>query len=103
MAWIQLHTFNELFYSTYGNVLIIKLAIALPVVILGTYHQIRIHDFITVITNIGKTGTITSSESNNIKNSIDNKHLVQNFKNKDNRVIQKLSSLVARNKKNNHR
>jgi copper transport protein len=102
MAWIQLHTFSELFYSTYGNVLIIKLAIALPVVILGTYHQIRIHDFITVVTNIGKTGTITSSESNNIKNSIDNKHLIQYFKNKDNRAIQKLSSLVARNKKNNH-
>ena len=37
-----------------------KLAIALPVVILGTYHQIRIHDFITVVTNIGKTGTITT-------------------------------------------
>ncbi|HEY7078155.1 MAG TPA: CopD family protein [Nitrososphaeraceae archaeon] len=104
MAWIQLHSFNELFYSTYGNVLIIKLAIALPVVLLGTYHQIRIHNFISVIANIGKAGTTTtSSGSNKDQNSVNNnENLVQNFKNKDNQVIQKLSRLVARNKKTNN-
>lgn len=102
MAWIQLHTFNELFNSAYGNVLIIKLAIALPVVLLGTYHQIRIHDFITVITKIGKTGTTATSEHNKAKNSVNSKkYLIQNFKNKDNWAIQKLASIVARNKKNN--
>ena len=86
MAWIQLHSFNELFYSTYGNVLIIKLAIALPVVLLGTYHQIRIHDFITVIANIGKTGNCCYAlKVINLRIQSDSKHLVQNFKNKDNR------------------
>ena len=103
MAWIQLHTFNELFNSAYGNVLIIKLAIALPVVLLGTYHQIRIHNFTTVIASIGKTGTTTTtSDRNKAKNSINSNHLVQNFKNKENRVIRKLASMMARNKENNH-
>jgi len=80
MAWIQLHTFNELFNSAYGNVLIIKLTIALPVVLLGTYHQIRIHNFTTVIANIGNTGTTTTSDRNRAKNSISGNQLVQNFK-----------------------
>ncbi|HEY7082747.1 MAG TPA: CopD family protein [Nitrososphaeraceae archaeon] len=105
MAWIQLHSFNELFYSAYGNVLIIKLAIALPVVLLGTYHQIRIHNFISEIANIGKSRRVATAntENNRSKYSINNnKHLVQNFKDRDNRVIQKLSSLVVRNKKTNH-
>ena len=102
MAWIQLHTFNELFNSAYGNVLIIKLAIALPVVLLGTYHQIRIHNFTTVIASIGKTGTTTTtSDRNTSRNSIIGNHLVQNFK-KENRVIQKLASMMARNKENSH-
>jgi hypothetical protein len=104
MAWIQLHSFNELFYSTYGNVLIIKLAIALPVVLLGTYHQLRIHNFISEVANIGKSRRIATanSESNRSKNSINNnKHLAQNFKDRDNRAIQKLSSLIDRNKKTN--
>jgi putative copper export protein/methionine-rich copper-binding protein CopC len=102
MAWIEVHSFNELFYSTYGNVLIIKLSIALPVVLLGTYHQLRIHNFISVIANIGRTGTITSSESKNRKYSVNSKHLEQGIKNKDNRLIQKFASIVDRNKTNNH-
>jgi hypothetical protein len=104
MAWIQLHSFDELFYSTYGNVLIIKLAIALPVVLLGTYHQLKIHNFISTIKNIGKTGTSSTSSEAKIKSQIDSKHTTQNFKssNGSNRAIQKLSSLVARNKNKNN-
>jgi hypothetical protein len=106
MAWIQLHSFDELFYSTYGNILIIKLAVALPVVLLGTYHQLKIHNFITVIKNIGKTGTSrttgSSSSEAKIKSEIDSKHTTQNFKNSSNRAIQKLSSLAIRNKNNNN-
>lgn len=81
--------------------MIIKLAIALPVVLLGTYHQIRIHNFATVIASIGKTGT-TTSELNRAKNSANSRQLVQNFKNKENRVIRKLACMMARNKKNTH-
>ncbi|HEY7110018.1 MAG TPA: CopD family protein [Nitrososphaeraceae archaeon] len=103
MAWIELHSFNELFYSTYGNVLIIKLSIALPVVLLGTYHQLRIHNFISVIAKMGRTGTITSSESISSKNSVNSsKYLEQRIKNKDNWLIQKFASIVDRNKTNDH-
>ena len=40
--------------------------------------------------------------SNKAKNSANSKHLVQNFKNKENRVIRKLAIIIARNKENNH-
>jgi uncharacterized membrane protein len=102
MAWIQLHTFNELFNSAYGNVLIIKLAIALPVVLLGTYHQIRIHNFTTLIASIGKTGTSSSFHHDKAKNSANSRQLIQNFKNKENILLRKLVSMMASNKENNH-
>ena len=35
MAWIRLHSLNSLFSSAYGNILIIKLSVALPLVLLG--------------------------------------------------------------------
>jgi copper transport protein len=43
MAWIELHSFNSLLSSAYGNILIIKLSIAVPLVLLGAYHQLRLH------------------------------------------------------------
>ena len=39
LAWIHINSFEDLFYSDYGKVLIIKLSIALPVLLLGAYHQ----------------------------------------------------------------
>jgi len=102
MAWIQLHTFNELFNSAYGNVLIVKLAIALPVVLLGTYHQIRIHNFTTMISNIARTGTTTSSPHDKAKNSANSRQVVQNSQNKENMLLRRLATMMARNKENNH-
>ena len=43
MAWIHLHTAEALFDSSYGNILIIKLSAALPMVVLGAYHQLKLH------------------------------------------------------------
>ncbi len=43
MAWLQLHSIDSLFDSTYGNILIIKLCTIAPMVALGAYHQIRLH------------------------------------------------------------
>jgi len=43
MAWIHLYTAEALFESSYGNILIIKLSTALPMVILGAYHQLKLH------------------------------------------------------------
>ena len=56
MAWIQLHSLNSLFSSSYGNILIIKLSIALPLVLLGAYHQLRLHKNAALVASIGKVG-----------------------------------------------
>lgn len=39
LAWLHLHTLDELLLSDYGRTLIIKLSLVLPVIILGGYHQ----------------------------------------------------------------
>jgi len=39
LAWIHTNSIEDLLYSDYGNVLIVKLSIALPVLLLGGYHQ----------------------------------------------------------------
>ena len=39
LAWIHINSIEDLLYSDYGKVLIIKLSIALPVLLLGAYHQ----------------------------------------------------------------
>ncbi|HYA84315.1 MAG TPA: CopD family protein [Candidatus Bathyarchaeia archaeon] len=56
MAWTQLQSFNSLFSSSYGNILIIKLSIAVPLVLLGAYHQLRLHKNAVLIASIGKAG-----------------------------------------------
>jgi copper transport protein len=42
LAWLHIRTADELLISDYGRVLIIKLCIALPVVLMGVYHQLWI-------------------------------------------------------------
>src|SRR6476661_3723484 len=54
MAWIHLHSFNSLFDTAYGNILIIKLLTILPVVLLGGYHQLTLHNFVVSIASFGK-------------------------------------------------
>jgi copper transport protein len=55
MAWIHLHTLDSLFYTQYGNNLIIKLSAALPMVVLGAYHQVRLHKSIVLMASIGRS------------------------------------------------
>jgi putative copper export protein len=52
MAWIHLHTAEAIFTSTYGNILAIKLVLALPMVILGAYHQIKLHGNLVLVASI---------------------------------------------------
>ena len=54
MAWIQLHSLNALFSSQYGNILIIKLSAALPLVLLGAYHQLRLHKNVALVASLGQ-------------------------------------------------
>lgn len=56
MAWIHFATLDALFSTTYGNILAIKLAAALPLILLGGYHQLKLHNAVVSIANLGKTG-----------------------------------------------
>jgi copper transport protein len=49
MAWVHLHMLDSLFSTPYGTSLAIKLAAALPMVLLGAYHQLRLHRELVVI------------------------------------------------------
>jgi copper transport protein len=54
MAWIHLHTAEAIFTSPYGNILSIKLLLILPMVILGGYHQIRLHGSLMTVASFNK-------------------------------------------------
>jgi putative copper export protein len=54
MAWIQLHSLNSLFTTAYGNILIVKLSAALPLVLLGAYHQLRLHRSSVLVASLGQ-------------------------------------------------
>jgi copper transport protein len=43
MAWLQIQSVGSLFNSVYGNILILKLCVIVPMIILGAYHQISLH------------------------------------------------------------
>jgi putative copper export protein len=69
MAWIHLHTAEALFDTMYGNVLIIKLSVILPMVILGAYHQLRLHDSLVLVARIGKGGEKSNDKRNSAANT----------------------------------
>jgi copper transport protein len=78
MAWIQLHTLDSLFYSQYGNYLIIKLSAALPMVLLGAYHQVKVHKSIVLMASMGsKKGSTLPSEI--INNAAPDNDVVSRF------------------------
>ncbi len=54
MAWSHLHTAGALFDTTYGNILIIKLSTILPLVLLGAYHQLKLHNSLVLVAKIGR-------------------------------------------------
>jgi copper transport protein len=73
MAWIHLHTAEALFDSPYGNILIIKLSAALPMVILGAYHQLKLHHSLVEVASMSintegrnKKSPLLNSVNNNI-------------------------------------
>jgi copper transport protein len=55
MAWIHLHTAEAIFTSSYGNILAIKLLLILPMVILGGYHQIKLHGSLMAVASLKKS------------------------------------------------
>jgi putative copper export protein len=107
MAWIQLHSLDALFNSSYGNILIIKLLVALPLVLLGAYHQLKLHKNGVLVASLGKTGRGVVDSGNfgqassfqTLQNARNKKEVSANFKVKDipskfSKTI-KIESLVA--------
>jgi len=78
MAWIQLQTLDSLFYTPYGNNLIIKLSAALPMVLLGAYHQVKLHKSILLMASIGRGSRKESMEHTDTVNST-SKNAVSKF------------------------
>lgn len=66
MAWLHVRTADELLISDYGRVLIIKLCIALPVVLMGVYHQLWIGRMLNFL-DIKKLKTEKSSTQNLVR------------------------------------
>jgi putative copper export protein/methionine-rich copper-binding protein CopC len=62
MAWIHLHSFNALFDTQYGTTLIVKLLTILPVVILGGYHQLILHNYMLNLAYISKKRSYVKEE-----------------------------------------
>jgi copper transport protein len=65
MAWIHLQSFDSLVSTQYGNNLIIKLATALPMVLLGGYHQVKLHRGIVALATIGKKSSSSETVARN--------------------------------------
>jgi copper transport protein len=69
MAWIHLQTLDSLFYTPYGNNLIMKLSAALPMVLLGAYHQVKLHKSILLMASIGGSRKGSQQHVNTTKNN----------------------------------
>ena len=69
MAWIHLHTAEALFDTAYGNILIIKLSAILPMVILGAYHQLKLHNSLVLVAKIGKGEEKSNDKRNSAANT----------------------------------
>jgi copper transport protein len=65
MAWIHLHTVEAIFTSSYGNILVIKLLLTLPMVVLGGYHQLKLHGSLMTIASVNKGGQDRHGEKTN--------------------------------------
>jgi len=66
MAWIQLQSIESLFDSSYGNVLILKLCVIVPMIAFGGYHQIKLHIVMVQIAQRGNKSREEWSISSNV-------------------------------------
>jgi hypothetical protein len=98
MAWIHLNNLGALFSTTYGNILIIKLAVAFPLILLGGYHQLKLHKAVISVASLGKAEHHYESYGNN------NLQIAQNIDNSINKNntddIVKLHNRETKRKKN---
>lgn len=93
MAWIHLHTAEALFDSPYGNILIIKLSAALPMVILGAYHQLKLHHSLVEVASMS-INTEGRNKKSPLLNSVDNNNISLDIYAKFRKTI-KIESIIG--------
>ena len=64
MAWVNIHSFNFLFNSDYGHILIIKLISIVLLIILGGYHQLKLHNTVVRLASLGENGDDSRKNGN---------------------------------------
>jgi copper transport protein len=57
LGLIHLQSLNAIFNTSYGNILIIKLSLAFPLILLGRFNQLKIQNYAESLKNILKTNT----------------------------------------------
>ena len=93
MAWIHLHTAEALFDSPYGNILIIKLSAALPMVILGAYHQLKLHHSLVEVASMS-INTEGRNKKSPLLNSVNNNNISLNIYAKFRKTI-RIESIIG--------
>ena len=93
MAWIHLHTAEALFESSYGNILIIKLSAALPMVILGAYHQLKLHHSLVEVASMS-INTGGRNKKSPLLNSVNNNNISLDIYAKFKKTI-KIESIIG--------
>jgi putative copper export protein/methionine-rich copper-binding protein CopC len=104
IAWIHLHSFSALFDTSYGSILILKLLTILPVIVLGGYHQVTLHNYMNTIGSITKKGNnIKDREPSELSSSTfkDTKKKLQSFFSNKNTTISNSKFFNTLNKNSN--
>jgi copper transport protein len=104
IAWIHLHSFSALFDTSYGNILIMKLLTIVPVIVLGGYHQVTLHNYMNVIGSIAKKdGNTKDRQQSKILSSTfkDKKKTLQSSFSKKNRIINNSKFFNIKDKNSN--
>ncbi|MBA3977613.1 MAG: CopD family protein [Nitrosopumilus sp.] len=65
LGLVHLQNINAIFNTSYGNILIIKLSLAFPLVFLGRYNQLKIQDYAKSSKNILQAKNFSNDNSNN--------------------------------------
>jgi copper transport protein len=91
LALVHLQSLSAIFNTFYGNILIIKLSLAFPMILIGRYNQIKIQNYLTLSKKI---------KINNENNNLDSNIYVQDNKKRENQFIAinksiKIESLIG--------
>lgn len=92
LGLVHLQNINAIFNTSYGNILIIKLSLAFPLIFLGRYNQLKMQDYAKASKNILQSKNFRNDNPNAVFMAHNEKGL--NFFNAVNRSL-KIESIVG--------